>query len=187
MLKINLGTTGKIISWVHKLFGWGGALLVPKRLESNLKNLNINQKRYNTIFCGNFACCDSSNFELLYFGEIDHSFFSKMFLAPKNNIVVLKSRCKKCKKMHLIYDNNCDGYDNYKSDQVSKVKTTSLKCKKCLNNDFSIFLKYEYPDVQELYEYKIRDIGNAYTWIWITIRCNCCGFKYSKFIDLETG
>ena len=102
--------------------------MVPKRLESNLKDVYVNQKGYNTLV-----------------------------------------------------------YDNYDSNQVSKVKTSSLKCKKCLNNDFSICLKYEYPDVQELYEYKISDIGNAYTWVWITIKCNCCGSKYNKFIDLETG
>ena len=156
--------------------------MVPKRLESNLKDVYINKKGYNTLVCGNHVCCDSSSFEISYSGKIDYKFFSKMVLIPENNILVLKSCCKKCGKTYLIFDNNCDGYDNYDSNQVSKVKTSSLKCKKCLNNDFSICLKYEYPDVQELYEYKINDIGNAYTWVWITIKCNCCGSKYFIFL-----
>ena len=61
-----------------------------------------------------------------------------------------------------------------------------IDCLKCRNESFSVAIKYEYPDIQELQELEISDTDNAFTWIWITLECNNCGTRYKNFIDCET-
>ena len=51
---------------------------------------------------------------------------------------------------------------------------------------FSVGIKYEYPDTQELEELEIPEIDNVFTWIWITLECNKCGTRYKDFVDCET-
>ena len=51
----------------------------------------------------------------------------------------------------------------------------------------AMWIKYEYPDIQELQELGIKDTDNAFTWIWITLECNKCGTRYKNFVDFETA
>lgn len=55
-----------------------------------------------------------------------------------------------------------------------------------MDNNFSISIKYEYPDKEELKELGFKDISNAFTWITVSLICNNCGMKYKKFIDFES-
>ena len=66
------------------------------------------------------------------------------------------------------------------------MPTKPVNCKKCRNGVFSVGIKYEYPDIQELEELKITEIDNAFTWIWITLECKQCGTVYKNFVDCET-
>lgn len=61
-----------------------------------------------------------------------------------------------------------------------------INCSRCKDNNFSISIKYEYPDKDELKELGFKDISNAFTWITISLICNNCGKKYKKFIDFES-
>lgn len=71
--------------------------------------------------------------------------------------------------------------------QHTKTILKSINCKKCQDDNFSISIKYEYPNVQELENLGITEIDNAFTWIWVTLECNKCGTKYKNFIDYETA
>ena len=110
-----------------------------------------------------------------------------MCLSPENDKIVLKARCKKCGKVISIFDSSCDGYEQCGKGQPTHVPITKpVDCKKCRDRGFSIGIKYEYPDIQELEELEIPEIDNAFTWIWITLECNNCGTRYKNFINYET-
>ena len=51
----------------------------------------------------------------------------------------------------------------------------------------AMWIKYEYPDYQELMGLGITEMDNAFTWIWITLECNQCGKRYNNFVDFETA
>lgn len=112
--------------------------------------------------------------------------FSKGCLIPENDKIVLEVRCKKCGKVISVFDSCCDGYEHWYKNQFTYIPTKLIDCKKCQNGDFSVDIKYEYPDVKELKELNITEIDNAYTWIWITLECNKCGTRYRDFIDFDT-
>lgn len=61
-----------------------------------------------------------------------------------------------------------------------------INCSRCKDSNFSISIKYEYPDKDELKELGFKDISNAFTWITVSLTCNNCGKKYKKFIDFES-
>lgn len=61
-----------------------------------------------------------------------------------------------------------------------------INCSRCKDSNFSISIKYEYPDEDELKGLGFKDISNAFTWITISLTCNNCGKKYKKFIDFES-
>lgn len=61
-----------------------------------------------------------------------------------------------------------------------------INCSRCKDSNFSISIKYEYSDKDELKELGFKDISNAFTWITISLTCNNCGKKYKKFIDFES-
>ena len=47
-------------------------------------------------------------------------------------------------------------------------------------------IKYEYPNKNELDMLGINEPDNAFTWIWITLKCNNCGKTYKNIVDIET-
>ena len=63
---------------------------------------------------------------------------------------------------------------------------TNYDYKATMYDDIMDYIKYEYPDIQELEELEITEIDNAFTWIWITLECNNCGTRYKNFVDCET-
>ena len=74
---------------------------------------------------------------------------------------------------------------SFKADK-NNVKDKLFNCSRCKGNNFSISIKYEYPDEDELKELGFKDISNAFTWITVSLTCNNCGKKYKKFIDFES-
>lgn len=120
-------------------------------------------------------------------GEVKHSMFSKMYLLPIDDRIVLEAQCKKCRKVVHVFDSNYDGYDKCKNSCRESAITHPLICEKCSGDTFSVYIKYEYPDFREITDLGIVETDNAFTWIWVTLRCNSCGAKYSNFIDYETA
>ncbi len=160
--------------------------MIPKKIQPYFKMTLQKKDRDNNLIEGMLTCCNSHNFDVFVVGEIKHNIFSKVCLIPENDKIVLEVRCKKCGKVISVFDSSCDGYEQWDKNQPTYMPTTSIDCKKCQNSDFSVGIKYEYPNTQGLKELNITEIDNAYTWIWITLECNKCGTKYRDFIDLDT-
>ena len=136
--------------------------MIPKTIQPYFEIMNQTKDGGNDIIEGVLTCCGSHEFEVLVAGEIKHSAFSKMYLCS-------------------------DGYDKCGEKQHTHMQMKPVKCKKCQNGGFSVSIKYEYPDIQELKELEIPEIDNAFTWIWITLGCNKCGTRYKNFVDCETA
>lgn len=161
--------------------------MIPKLIQPYFKIINQTKDRDNSVIEGILTCCNENDFEILVVGKIKHGLFSKMFLYPEDDRTVLEVRCKKCGKIISVFNSSFDGYGQYgmKKKNIC-VSTQPIDCLKCQNESFSVAIKYEYPDIQELQELEISDTDNAFTWIWITLKCNKCGTKYKNFVDCET-
>ena len=161
--------------------------LIPKAIQPYFDVTQQLKDCENYIIEGALTCCNAHNFEVFVVGEIKHSMFSKMFLYPENDKTVFEVRCKNCGKVISVFNSSYDGYNQCENKpQNISALTRRIDCSKCQSESFSVAVKYEYSDIQELNELKINDIGNAFTWIWITLECNKCGTKYKNFVDCET-
>lgn len=164
-----------------------GIELIPKIIQPYFESTRQTTDGDNNIIEGALTCCNAHDFEVLVVGKIKHTLFSKMFLCPENERTVFKVRCKKCGKVISVFNSSCDGYGQCgKEFQSTCASPRPINCKKCQNGDFSVTIKYEYPNDHELQELEINDSDNAFTWIWIKIECNKCGTRYKNFVDCET-
>ena len=157
--------------------------LIPKIVKPYFKITQHKKNRDNSLIEGVLTCCSAHDFEVFVVGKIKHSIFSKMFLCSENDKTVIEVRCRKCGKVISVFDSSCDGYEQCGKEQYTHVQIKPIDCRKCRNGGFSVGIKYEYPDIQEL---EITEIDNAFTWIWITLECNNCGTRYKNFVDCET-
>lgn len=160
--------------------------LIPKRIQPYFKMTYQTKDGDNDLIEGILTCCNAHDFDVFVVGEIKHNIFLKMYLFQENDKIAMKIRCRKCGKVIAIFDSSYDGYEKCGKNQYTYMLTKPVDCKKCRNRVFSVDIKYEYPDIQELKELGIAEIDNAFTWIWITLECNKCGTKYKNFIDCET-
>lgn len=156
--------------------------MIPKRIRPFFKTISTSTKRATTLIEGNLTCCNSAEFEICVVGRIRHTIFSRMSLYHDTNRIVLYARCKQCGQIILVFDSDTDGYDACNQPQNKISSLTPIACSKCLDNNYSVNIKYEYPD--DLDE---TNIDNLFTWIWITLICNDCGAKYNNFISFETA
>ena len=98
----------------------------------------------------------------------------------------MEARCQECGKSISVFDSDFDGYEQCRKRRYTHVTTKGVNCIKCFSNDFSVGIRYEYPDIQELQALEISQADNAFTWIWLTLKCNKCGAKYKNSIDFDT-
>ena len=160
--------------------------MIPQKIQPFFETTFQKKDGENSLIEGILTCCNSHDFEVFVVGEIKHSMFSRMCLIPKNDEIVLEVRCRKCGRVISVFDSRCDGYEQCGKNQPTHIPPKLIGCKKCQDGYFSVDVKYEYPDIQELEELEITEIDNAFTWIWITLECNRCGTIYKNFIDYET-
>ena len=164
-----------------------GTTLIPKKIQPFFEMKAQKKIGSDSLIEGILTCCNSHDFEVFVVGEIKHSTFSRTCLIPENGEIGLKVRCKKCGRVISVFDSCCDGYEQCGNYQSTHISTKPVDCMKCQNDCFSVDVKYEYPDIQELEELEITAIDNAFTWMWITLACNRCGAIYKNFIDYETA
>lgn len=160
--------------------------MIPQKIKPYFKLTSQKIDGENSLFAGELTCCDSHGFEVAVIGKIKHHIFSKMYLCPDNDIIVLEVRCRKCGKVIRVFDSCCDGYEQCTNHQYVYRSAKHIVCKKCQSNNFCVYIKYEYPDLNELDKLEIVEIDNAFTWIWVALECNECGTRYKNFIDCET-
>lgn len=161
--------------------------MIPRKIQPYFNTTLQKKDGENSLIEGLITCCNDHAFEVFVVGEIKRSMFSNTYLVPEDDTIILEVRCKKCGKIISVFDSNCDGYEHCGKNQHTQIIAKPINCKKCRNDSFSMSIKYEYPDVQELEDLGITEIDNAFTWIWVTLECNKCGTRYKDFINCETG
>lgn len=161
--------------------------MTPKTIQPYFEITQQAKDGGNHIIEGMLTCCNAHAFEVFAAGKIRHRLFSKMFLYPENDIIVLEARCKTCGKVIPVFHSDFDGYGQWQTAPGRIcVATHPVNCVKCHGDSFSVTIKYEYPDVQELQELEIRNIDRAFTWIRIALACSRCGARYKNFVECET-
>lgn len=162
--------------------------LVPARMQPYFRTTSRKSDKDNERIEGMLVCCNSHEFEIQVGGKVKHNLFSKThYLTSKDDKITVFARCKKCNKDVTVFDSKSDGYEQMGKKTATLITTKLFACKKCANNNFSVYIEYKYPDVQELKDLSIMERDNAYTWIWIMLVCNKCGKTYRNFVDYETG
>lgn len=172
---------------VGSLFELGVMNLIPKKIQPYFEITQQTGDRDNSIIEGVLTCCNAQDFEVFVVGEIKRRPFSKMHLFSENDRIVIEARCRKCGRVIPLFDSGSDGYEKCGNKQYTPMPMKPVDCKKCQNGGFSVRIRYEYPDIQELKELEVPEIDTAFTWIWITLVCNKCGARYEKFVDCETA
>lgn len=132
--------------------------MIPKKIQPYFKTTNQIKDGDNSIIEGILTCCNAHDFEVFVVGKIKRSMFSKMCLFPENDKTVIEVRCRKCGKVISLFDSSCDGYEKCGRKQYKHVQAKPIDCRKCRNRGFSVGIKYEYPDIQKLAEFKITEI-----------------------------
>ena len=147
----------------------------------------------NDITSGCLNCCEENSFNIYYNGEIEKNIILGTYLSGNNDSISLSAKCLKCGSLIKVfnscidgYDANCEEWNTLRTINKNNVKVKLFNCSRCKGDNFSISIKYEYPDEDELKELGFKDISNAFTWITISLTCNNCGKKYKKFIDFES-
>lgn len=159
---------------------------IPKSLAPNFRWAQPkNSNRENTT-AGELICCGKQRFALEYEGEIKYSLWGKAYLSSQNEQITLTARCKECGRKILIFDSATMGYDRQR-ETAKPGCGNPIECRKCRENDFSVSIRLEYPEESELRELDIPEPENAFSWIWVTLKCNKCGKKHQNFLDYETG
>lgn len=160
--------------------------MVPKKIVPYFKKSFQKKDSDAELIGGDICCCSSNRFEIRYIGEIKHGLFSKAYLYSGNSEIALEACCEKCNKVISVFDSSEDGYETKKEPFINN-KFRVFSCKKCNGVSFSISIKYEYPNEQELDSLGISERDSAFTWIWASLKCNKCGTEYKKFVDFETS
>ena len=160
--------------------------MIPQKIQPYFIATHQTKDGDNNLVEGTLNCCNAHDFEVLVFGKLKPGILSKMCLCPDNDKTVIDVRCRKCGKVISVFDSSCDGYEQCGKNQCTYVPTKPIDCENCKKGSFSVRVKYEYPNIQELKELEIAEINNAFTWIWITLECNNCGTRYKNFVDYET-
>lgn len=161
--------------------------MIPNRLQPFFQINSLEQKGTDTIIEGDLTCCNIQDFEIQIVGKVKYGLVHRMYLLPENDHLELTAICKKCGKAISVFNSACDGYDHFDNNKSDQLMSKTLCCRQCGSERFSIQVKYEYPDEQELSEMETLNYDNAFTWIWTDLHCKKCGSRYTRFIDFETA
>lgn len=162
--------------------------MLPLKIEPYLINVFEKMDDGYSVIEGELSCCGKQEFEIAYDGLIKKSILMGTYLYADDNKIVLEAKCKHCGRKILIFDSSIDGFSHCeKTPDRSVSRLKSFDCKKCNKNNYTVKLKYEYSDIQELIEEGIENIDNAYSWIWVSLKCNECNTEYRRLIDFETA
>ena len=159
--------------------------MIPRKIQPYFDIKEQKNDDKDDLIEGTITCCNAHNFEIFVIGKVQRSIFSKMYVLQENDEMLIEAHCKNCGKIISIFNNRQDGYEKYNGNSLAKRIPTIIHCPQCLENNFSVNIKYEYPQIGELKELGIEEMDNAFTWIRINLECCKCGKRYNNFIDYE--
>ena len=145
-------------------------LLYPKQFRHMINNYRVGKEVTTIELC----CCNQFNFKVYHVSNDRETF-------------CYSAVCPVCGKEVRLYHSKLDGYGNCleKNDDIEFIKEKKQMTCKCENELYHIELSFEYPaDLEESGLSRLL-IPNAYTWIWMRLKCKSCHKK--KTIDYETA
>jgi hypothetical protein len=163
-------------------------MCVPSKLKSYLHQIN-SKIDTNTIVSGIVTCCSCSEFDVLCYGNIKKSLLGHISLCDKTDGIVVRLRCKKCGEEIEVFNSFTDGYNRCIEEKVDcvNIQFQSFHCNAQEHSNFSVEVIFEYPPKQELIDDEITECDNAFSWIWISLKCNICNKYFKNFVDYETS
>ena len=177
-------------------------------IPTHLKNILVPKGEENDEFfvTGEIVCeCGNKEFDISYIGNYEDGIVT---LCEFEGVfyLAIKCECKKCGKVHLIFDDNfhgwngfvCSeenrfkGYENFPIDEFEK----SWECPECSNqnHELVVSISSEGKDdfISELIEnhdnpkFVEDDWVNGFSWITIGTKCTKCGHEDKDWINYET-
>lgn len=170
---------------------------VPTHARESLSNVHY----ADNIIEGQVVCsCGSTSFCLLYSGTTTIYNGQKIPCSIETDtgvFFVIKARCRKCEKEHLLFDSGLHGWDVKvcpelgKNVMIPRPESIEWECVKCKQGEHAIKILFCYgseEDVTEAIEEGLIDNpADAFEWIYITIECLTCGLVSEKWVDYETA
>ena len=164
-------------------------MMIPDRIKPYFLATDQRQDGENTLISGRLQCCGQPAFSLRAVGTVRRGLLHRMSLYPGVEGLALRAACARCERDILVVDAGSDGYDNgfSKTSETPFSTAESIQCIRCGGGVFSVDLRFEYPDEQELADLGCTNPENAFTWIWISLTCSQCGKRYTDFVSHETA
>lgn len=161
--------------------------MLPKNIQRFFVQTQKSLVNGNNLIEGKLSCCGSDEFEVFAHGKIMCGLAHDMSIFPVDGEMAITAQCKMCEKPFSVFDSRCDGYDRIFSKSNIPIELRTVSCARCHSNTFGLFVRYEYPELQDLLDDGITDVDNAFTWIQISLKCCTCGANFKRFVDYETA
>jgi len=143
--------------------------------------------------------CGGQVFEVLFPGQT-HLYQGKEIPCTMeidfNFFFLIKAKCKKCQSEYLLFDKDYHGWDAF----VCGFATSANKprpplipwtCLDCGNGTHNVKVQFCYGDIdqilEELNDFPIDNIADAFEWIYINIECSNCGKETQHWVSYETA
>jgi hypothetical protein len=168
--------------------------MIPKRIVPYSRVIKEKKDQYGEMTDIELCCCGESRFGVELQGGNKVRLFNRFLMVEVGEErFIFCAVCDKCGKKIAVFDTACDGYDNQIPEKQQTETAGELtgssemyKCPKCKEGLFSIKVKYEYSDPEEMKELNLKDESNAFGWIYISLECCSCGKKIGDFLNFET-
>jgi hypothetical protein len=163
-------------------------MYIPTRLQQKFE-LKDTKLGTNIIINGNIVCCGQHDFKISYSGMLKKSLIGRMGIFPIESELVLLAKCSVCGEEIQVYNNRTDGYDNCFKVTPPKplLVLNDLFCSNCHEEYYSIEITFEYQSKEDLENDGVKDFQNAFSWIWITLKCSTCNRIFKNIVDIETA
>ena len=155
---------------------------------------------------GDLKCdCGNNEFTISFIGKYQDGIVT---LCKYEDVfyLAIKCKCKKCGKLHVIFDNNLHGWNGFVCSDENEfngyenfpieIYQKSWLCPKCNNDSHIISVNIssqgkadfisEVLENSEDARFVEEDWVNAFEWITISLKCLTCGFEDKEWIDYET-
>lgn len=169
--------------------------ILPTHIRDCIKDVKCTED-----FIRGDVCCTCGNevFALYYPGESIEYKGKKMPYSTyihDHSYFIIKARCNKCNKEYLLFDRDFHGWDGYvchdeKDASKPRPPLVPWKCPKCGEDKHGAQIMFCYGDKEEMLEDmedKDIDWADAFEWIYMTIKCQTCGYVTEKWVDYETA
>ena len=170
----------------------------PTHISSCIKS-SVLECNGSLLNCDIACLCGNQVFQLLYPGAT-HLYQGKKIPCTLQTddsfFFLIRAKCIICGRGHVLFDKDFHGWDGFVCHDVKEASKTrpSLvpwKCIKCGKLEHSVQIQFCYGGedemIEDLADFPIENLADAFQWIYIDITCESCGLVTKKWVDYETA